>query len=172
MMERLLQTLSGRLSAWMETLAGIALIGVMLLIGVDIVGRIFGFPIPGAYEIVSFAGGLVIGLAVPATSQAKGHVSTDLLLARLSQKPRRVLNIMTRLMGIAIFLIAGCSMIMMGVRLKEAGEVTAVLALPFYHVVYTMGGAFFVQCFVLVSDIAAAISERKIPNPRAWMKEP
>jgi TRAP-type C4-dicarboxylate transport system permease small subunit len=162
MMERLLQKLSGRLSAWMEILAGIALIGVMLLIGVDIVGRILGFPIPGAYEIVSFAGGLVIGLAVPATSRAKGHVSTDLLMQRLSGKSRRILIVVTRLIGITVFLIAGCSMMMMGIRLKEAGEVTAVLALPFYHVVYAMGGAFLIQTLVLVSDIAVVISERKI----------
>jgi TRAP-type C4-dicarboxylate transport system permease small subunit len=162
MMERLLQKLSGRLSAWMEILAGIALIGVMLLIGVDIVGRILGFPIPGAYEIVSCAGGLVIGLAVPATSRAKGHVSTDLLMQRLSGKSRRILIVVTRLIGITVFLIAGCSMMMMGIRLKEAGEVTAVLALPFYHVVYAMGGAFLIQTLVLVSDIAVVISERKI----------
>ena len=165
-MGRLLQALSGRLSTWMEVLAGIALIGVMLLIGIDIVGRIFGFPIPGAYEVVSFAGGLVIGLAVPATSLAKGHVSTDLLLGKLSGKSRSVLIVMTRLIGIAIFLVAGCSMIMMGIRLKAAGEVTAVLALPFYHVAYAMGGAFLIQSFVLFSDIASVISERKIPSPR------
>jgi len=67
----------------------------------------------------------------------------------------------TRLIGIAIFLIAGCSMIMMGIRLKEAGEVTAVLARPFYHVVYAMGGAFLIQSFVLFSDIAALISETR-----------
>ena len=160
-MTRLLQAWSSRLSAGMEVLAGITLIGVMLLIGTDIVGRIFGFPVPGAYEIVSFAGGLVIGLAVPATSRAKGHVSTDLLLDRLSAKSRSALIVITRLIGIAIFLIAGCSMIMMGVRLKIAGEITAVLALPFYHVAYAMGGAFLIQSFVLVSDIAAVISEQK-----------
>lgn len=157
----LIQVLSGRLSECMEILAGIALIGVMLLIGIDIVGRFFGIPVPGAYEIVSFAGGLVIGLAVPATSLAKGHISTDLLLGRLSGRSRSVLIVATRLIGIAIFLVAGCSMIMMGIRLKAAGEVTAVLALPFYHVVYAMGGAFLIQAFVLLSDIAAVISEAK-----------
>ena len=50
----------------MEAVAGIALIAVMLLIGCDIVGRIFGYPVPGAYELVSLAGGLIIGLAVRA----------------------------------------------------------------------------------------------------------
>ncbi len=157
----LIQALSDRLSEWMELLAGIALIGVMLLIGIDIVGRFFGIPVPGAYEIVSFAGGLVIGLAVPATSRAKEHVSTDLLLGRISGRSRSVLIVATRVIGIAIFLIAGCSMIMMGIRLKAAGEVTAVLALPFYHVVYAMGGAFLIQSFILLSDIAAVVSEAK-----------
>ena len=84
MMQMLLRTLSGRLSTWMEIVAGVALIGVMLLIGTDIIGRIFGYPVPGTYEIVSLTGGLIIGLALPATSRTKGHVSTDLLTGKLS----------------------------------------------------------------------------------------
>jgi TRAP-type C4-dicarboxylate transport system permease small subunit len=78
-MKKLLSTSSDRLSTWMEVLAAGALIGVMLLIGADIIGRIFGHPVPGTYEIVSLAGGLVLGLALPATSRARGHVSTDFI---------------------------------------------------------------------------------------------
>ena len=76
----------------MEIVAGIALIGVMLLIGSDIVGRIFGYPVPGTYEIVSLAGGLIVGLALPATSRTKGHVSTDFLLEKLSERSRLLLD--------------------------------------------------------------------------------
>jgi TRAP-type C4-dicarboxylate transport system permease small subunit len=161
MIRNMLQPLTGRLSTWMEILAGAALIGVMLLIGLDIVCRIFGHPIPGAYEIVSFAGGLVIGLALPATSRANGHVSTDLLLEKLPGRARFFLVVMTRLIGIAIFLLAGYGMIMMGIRLKAAGETTAVLSLPFYYVIYAVGGAFWVQALVLLSEIAGS---RETPN--------
>jgi TRAP-type C4-dicarboxylate transport system permease small subunit len=137
----------------MEVSAGVVLIFVMLLIGTDIVGRIFGFPVPGAYEIVSLVGGLILGLALPATSRAKEHVATDLLTEKLSERPKRILAVITRLMGIAIFLLSGYGMIMMGIRLREAGEVTAVLAFPFYYVAYVMGGAFFIQTLVLFSEI-------------------
>ena len=137
----------------MEIVAGTSLIGVMLLIGVDIVGRIFGLPVPGAYELVSLAGGLIIGLALPATSRVKGHVSTDFLLAKLSEKSRLFINIITRLIGIVVFLLAGYGMIMMGVRLKTSGEVTAVLALSFYYVAYAIGGAFLIQTLILFSEI-------------------
>jgi len=145
--------LSARLSSWMEAVAGIALIAVMLLIGCDIVGRIFGYPVPGAYELVSLAGGLIIGLAVPGTSRAKAHLSVDLLLSRLPGRAKNILNTATRLMGIAIFLFVSVSMIWMGLRLRSSGEVTAVLALPFYPVVFLMGGAFLVQALVLFSEI-------------------
>ena len=152
MMRKLLNMVSGRMSSWMENVAGMALIGVMLLIGADIVGRIFGYPVPGTYEIVSIAGGLIVGLALPATSVAKGHVTADLLTGKLSERLKRYLAVITRLIGILIFLLGGYGMVMMGIRLKVSGEVTAVLVLPFYYVAYAIGGAFFIQSLVLFSE--------------------
>ena len=160
-MKILLHAVTGRLSRWMEIVAGIALTGVMLLIGSDIVGRLFGCPVPGTYEIVSLAGGLIIGLALPATSRAKGHVTTDILLQKLSKKTQRYLAVMTRLIGIGLFLLAGYGMVMMGIRLRASGETTAVLALPFYYVTYAVGGAFFIQGLVLFSEIIESIK----PDP-------
>jgi TRAP-type C4-dicarboxylate transport system permease small subunit len=159
-MRNRLSDVSDRLSMWMEVVAGLALIGVMLLIGCDIVGRIFGRPVPGAYEIVSLAGGLIIGLALPATSKANGHVSTDLLLAKLSETPKRILAVMTRFIGIAIFLCAGCGMVRMGVRLKLSCEVTAVLSFPFYYATYAISGAFFIQAVVLFSQLFEMINPK------------
>jgi TRAP-type C4-dicarboxylate transport system permease small subunit len=156
-MINILSRLSYRLSAWMEVVAGIALVGVMLLIGCDIVGRIWGHPVPGAYEIVSLSGGLIIGLALPATSRAKGHVTTDLLPTKLAETPKRILTIFTRFIGITLFLFAGCGMVSMGVRLKHSGEVTAVLAFPLYYAAYAVSGAFLLQALVLFSQIFEVI---------------
>jgi TRAP-type C4-dicarboxylate transport system permease small subunit len=144
----------------MEIVAGVVLIAVMLLIGADITGRIFGHPVPGTYEIVSLAGGLIIGLALPATSRSRGHVTTDFLLEKLSPQSRSILTVATRLINIVIFLLAGYGMVMLGVRLKDAGEVTAVLALPFYYVAYAIGGAFLMQTLVLFSEIFETINPK------------
>ncbi len=80
--------------------------------------------------------------------KTKNHVSTDLLLEKLSGKPKVFFAVITRLIGIVIFLLSGYGMIMMGVRLKNSGEVTAVLALPFYYAAYVIGGAFLIQALV------------------------
>lgn len=152
----MLKILSRRLGNWMELIAGAALIIVMLLSGCDITGRAFGHPIPGAYEIVSIAGGIVIGLAVPITSLVKAHVCVDLFLSRLSPLARTFFIVMTRLMGAATFLLAGYGTVMMGIRLKASGEVTAALGLPFYPVAYAISAAFFVEVLILLSEIAEA----------------
>jgi TRAP-type C4-dicarboxylate transport system permease small subunit len=159
-MRRILNSVACGTSRWMEAFAGIVLICVMLLIGTDIAGRIFGFPVPGAYEIVSLAGGLILGLSLPATTRAREHVSADLLTGRLSGKPRYFLFVVTRLLSIAIFLLAGYGMIRMGARLREAGEVTAVLAYPFYYVAYALGGAFLIQALILFVQAFESVDQK------------
>lgn len=144
-------------SAWMEAAAGAVLIGVMLLIGADIVGRVFGCPVPGTYEIVSIAGGLIVGLSLPATSRARGHVAADFLVGRLPEKPRAYLSVFTRLIGMFVFILAGFGMVWMGFRLKASGEVTAVLSLPLHYAVYAIGAAFWVQCVVLFAEMMGAV---------------
>ncbi len=142
-----------RCSRWLEVIAGIALVAIMVLTGCDIVGRVFGRPIQGTYEIVSFAGGLVIGLAMPITSLARGHVIVDLITARIPPQVSKVLYVITRLMGILMFLMMCYAFIKMGSQLKAAGEVTPVLSLNFYLVAYLMAGACFVESLILAGDI-------------------
>jgi len=166
-MRKLILSTSNRLCNWMEIVAGIALTGVMFLIGADIIGRIFGLPVAGTYEIVSLAGGLIIGMALPATSKANGHISTDILVNRFSNRSKNVLSVITRLIGMSLFLIAGCGMVWMGIRLKVSGEVTAVLSFPFYYATFAIGGAFIVQTLVLLSEILETLKrnpDRKAGN--------
>jgi len=156
MITKILEWLANKSSSWLEMIAGIALISVMLLTGCDIVGRAFRMPILGTFELISFAGGLVIGLAVPVTSRMKQHVIVDILLERVSKQTRLILVVITRLMGVALFLILGYSLIKMGSHISASGEVTSVLNLPFYPVAYAMGGAFFVEALILVVDMVKA----------------
>jgi TRAP-type C4-dicarboxylate transport system permease small subunit len=81
-------------------------------------------------------------------------------MGKLSERSRLLLTVMTRCISIGIFLLAGYGMVMMGIRLKAAGEVTAVLAFPFYYVAYAIGGAFLMQTLVLFSEIFDATNPK------------
>ena len=148
MMTRIVHKLSG----WLEIVAGAALVIVMLLSGADVVGRTFGRPIPGAYEIISFAGGLVLGFAIPASAIGKVHVIVDLVIAKLTSGPKAVLHFISRLMGAGLLCAAGYALIMMGSKLRATGEVTPVLQLPFYPIAYAMGLAFLVTALILLLE--------------------
>lgn len=135
-----------------ESVAGVVLVAMMMLTGADIVGRLFGRPIPGTYEIVSFAGGLVVGLAMPITSWARGHVVVDLVLAHVPRPLARMLHWTTRAMSIVLFALLGYALVRMGIDLRDSGETTPVLGLAFYPVAWVLAGAFFVSCLSLVHD--------------------
>lgn len=155
MRERLTK-LSQKTSIWLGIVAGLALVMVMLLTAGDIIGRAFRIPIPGTYEIVSFAGGLVVGLAVPLTTRAKAHVFMDILIIRVSGRTRSVLVIATRVLSATLFLFMSYSLVRMAMSIMASGEVTPVLHLPFYPVAFAMGVAFFVEAVLLLAEIFEA----------------
>ena len=153
MIKKVLMGISDRISNWMEVFAGIVLVLIMVVTGCDIVGRIFGSPIPGTYEMVSFAGGLVIGLALPVTSRERAHVVVDIVTSRVSSRAGAMLHVITRLMVIALFLLLGYATIRMGIDFRAYGQVTPVLGFPYYPVAYIISGACFVESLVLVVDL-------------------
>jgi TRAP-type C4-dicarboxylate transport system permease small subunit len=150
---KILASLVRKSSMWLQIIAGIALTLVMFLTGSDIVGRAFRHPIPGAFEIISAVGGLVVGLAVPVTSLTKEHVIVDIVLNGLSAGVQLTLRLVTRVIAAGLFALITFSLVKAGVELKASGEVTPVLSLPFYPVIFAMAVAFFVEIFVLIADM-------------------
>jgi TRAP-type C4-dicarboxylate transport system permease small subunit len=83
------------------------------------------------------------------TTLAKGHVLVDFLLMKFSHGVRRVFQLVTRLMGIALFSLAGWNLIKMGFDFLRTGEVSLTLQMPVYPVAFGIGFACLAQCLVL-----------------------
>jgi TRAP-type C4-dicarboxylate transport system permease small subunit len=151
-MEGFLKTING-ISRFLNIIAGISLIFLMLLTITDVILRGFKSPVPGTYEVVAFAGAVVIGFSMPLTSWLRGHIFVDFFILRFSQKGRDIFNIVTRcLVGVLFFLI-GWNLIKYGIDLQKSGEVSLTLQMPFYPIAYGVGVCCFIQCLVMVCDI-------------------
>ena len=137
----------------LNVIAGAALVGLMVLTVLDVLLRAFKRPVVGTYELVAFMGAVAIGLALPMTAWNKGHINVDSLIAALPARGRNTFNVITRLMGIAFFLLAGWNLFLVGKNLKSVGEVSPTLQLPFYPVAYGIGVSCFVLCAVLIANI-------------------
>ena len=144
--------LSLKLSDWLEAVAGCVLVGIMLLTTADVIMRSLGLPILGTYEIVSFGGGMAISLSQPISFREHGQILVDTFIGFLSPRVRFIVHILTRLMGIAMFIIIGWSLVQMGLEMKATGETSAVLKLPYSALLYAMAGAFFAICLTLLDD--------------------
>ena len=147
-----LKTING-ISRFFNIIAGISLTFLMVLTITDVILRGFKSPVPGTYEVVAFAGAVVIGFSMPLTSWLRGHIFVDFFILKFSQKGRDVFNITTRCMVIILFFLIGWNLIKFGIDLQKSGEVSLTLQMPFYPIAYGVGVCCFIQCLVMVCDI-------------------
>lgn len=140
------------LSRLMEIVAGVALVFMMSLTTFDVILRAFGRPIIGTYEIVAFSGGVVIGFSMPITSWVRGQIFVDFFYQKFSQSWQNVFNVVTRMMGLVLFVFVGWNLMILATDMVKSGEVSLTLQLPFYPIAYGIGLACFVQCLVIIGD--------------------
>jgi TRAP-type C4-dicarboxylate transport system permease small subunit len=143
----------------MDWIGGVVLVFMMLLTVADVIMRYLGKPVLGTYELVSLAGAIVVGCAMPHTSWEKTHVTVDMLLERMEKTRKNVLQIITRIMGFLLFGVVGVNLIDMGTTLTKTGESTLTLVLPLYPFVYVLGVCCFAECLVLLSQIIRLASK-------------
>jgi TRAP-type C4-dicarboxylate transport system permease small subunit len=139
-------------SKGLAIIAGTSLTLMMLLTVSDVVGRAFGHPIMGTYE--------VIGFAMPKVSLARQHIYMDFLVDRLSKRNRAIMNISTRILCISLFVLIGYSLFGVGNEYRISGETSPTIRLPFYPLAYAVGICCFVECFVFLFEIVKSWRER------------
>jgi TRAP-type C4-dicarboxylate transport system permease small subunit len=147
-------------SKGLAIIAGTSLTLMMLLTVSDVVGRAFGHPIMGTYEVVGFMLALVIGFAMPKVSLARQHIYMDFLVDRLSKRNRAIMNIFTRILCISLFVLIGYSLFGVGNEYRISGETSPTIRLPFYPLAYAVGICCFVECFVFLFEIVKSWRER------------
>jgi TRAP-type C4-dicarboxylate transport system permease small subunit len=145
----------------LNIIGGTALTVMMFLTVSDVIMRTFGYPILGAYEMVAMLLAVVIGFTIPKVSLDKGHVIMEFVLERLSPKGKAVMITFTRILCIALFAIIGYNLFLIAKEFNMSGEVSSTLKIPFFPIAYCVGVCCFVECLVLVSDIAVVWRESK-----------
>ena len=142
------------LNRGLNFIGGLGLVFIVLITTSDVILRAFRRPILGTYEIVSFTGCVVVLFALPMTSWLHAHIYVDFVVEKFSPGVQKVINVCTRCMVIFLFSLFAWNLMKYGMDLQRIGEVSSTLKIPFYPVVYAAGVCCFVQCLVLLCDIA------------------
>src|SRR5690606_35518237 len=83
-------------------LAGLCMIGVLLMVTLMILGRLLGFPIGGADAYAGYAMAGAGFLALASTLKHGEHIRVTLVLSMLHGKGRRALEIIALLIAVAL----------------------------------------------------------------------
>jgi len=130
---------------------------MMLLTVVDVILRYLGRPITGKFELMSFAGALVVGLALAQTSLDGAHVNVDILTQAMSVGNQKIFLVFNRLIGIGIFVLLAWSLFDKGNDLYKTGEVSLTLQVPYYPVAYGLSFCCLVEALVLFSNLCEGL---------------
>jgi len=133
--------------------AGGVLAGMIILTLFDVILRNFGHPITGSMEIIQYGGAIVFGFSIPYGTMLGVQVIVDIMTEKLSPGKKRVINIMTRSIGILIFLFIAYHFVVYGLDVRRTGERTASFKIPYYPFAFALSFSFLLQSLTVFCDL-------------------
>jgi TRAP-type C4-dicarboxylate transport system permease small subunit len=137
----------------MAAVGGLGVVAMMLVTCLDVIGRAFGHPLTGAFDLVRAAAVLSIAGALPLTTAVKGHVSIEFLYHKLGRLGRRGVQALVGLMTMAMFGLLAWKCVELGLDYRRAGEVTSTLQIPVFWMPWVIAASCAVTVAVLLHQL-------------------
>jgi len=115
----------------MHYVAGVALVGMLLLTVADITGRsVFNDPVPGTVEVTSLVLVVVVFLGLAHSEDLGDHISVDLLYVRVGDRWKAVLDVFADLISVVVIALMAYQLYVFAWRQQETGAESPVLEWP------------------------------------------
>jgi len=130
-----------------------SVLGCMILLTLcDVILRNFGHPITGSMEFIQYGGAIVFGFSIPYGTKLGAQVIVDLLTEKLGPRRKRTITIITRSIGILIFLFVAYNFFVYGIDVQKTGERTASFKIPYYPFAFALSLSFLLQSLTIFCD--------------------
>jgi TRAP-type transport system small permease protein len=132
-----------------------AFIMILMLLGAaDVLGRyLFNHPITGAYEISQVIMAGVILFAWAFTMRKGMHVRVDMFVARLSPRPRAILNLVTTAVSLVMFIIITWRSAFVALQYVNEQRAFQTINFPSYPFHFFVPVSAFLLCLELIIQI-------------------
>ena len=133
------------------------LLPMMLLTTADVFGRaVWSRPIPGTVELSSYMLAVFILLGVAYTHQVRGHVRVSILLARVPERTKALLDAITTLMSLGIIVLVAWQGWVVAIEERTVSDMLRIPQWPFRMLV-SLAGLFLVV--ELVIDLSTSLKK-------------
>ena len=145
---------------FLKGIAGISLLGMMLLTVADVIGSVFGYPVLGAEEMVALWASIMLAFALPAAHLDGSMVGVDLLYLRFPKFIKTINDFFVALVSCVLFVLMSWQALLYANELRASGEVTMTLQLPAYMLVYAVSFALIVLAIVIFFEMLSYCTGR------------
>jgi len=149
------------LSKYMYGFAGSVLSFMVILTFIDVIVRNLGHPITGSMEIIQYGGCMVFSFSLPYGTLLGAQVIVDIIVERIDAKRKRKVEIITRIIGILLFLFIAYNFFLYGFDVRRSGERTASFRIPYYPFAFALSFSFFIQALVITYDLIKKVKGEK-----------
>jgi TRAP-type C4-dicarboxylate transport system permease small subunit len=133
--------------------AGGVLACMIVLTFFDVILRNFGHPITGSMEIIQYGGCIVFAFSIPYGTLLGAQVIVDIATEKLSPGKKRAIEIVTRCIGVLLFLFIAYHFFKYGMDVSHTGERTASFKIPYYPFSFALSLSFLMQSFTIFRDL-------------------
>jgi TRAP-type C4-dicarboxylate transport system permease small subunit len=138
-----LQHYLDKISSWFSGLALTALTLMLIIVATDIVGsKVFAMPVPGAMDLVSLLGVLVVGFSMPQSYQKGRHIKIEFVTNLMPLGLRKVVRILSLMLCQVFFALIVWRMFLYAHDLWVHGEKSLTVKISVFPFVYALSVAF------------------------------
>jgi TRAP-type C4-dicarboxylate transport system permease small subunit len=140
---------------------GVFLLAMIILTCANIFIRQFFNPIPGAFELMGYAGAVVSAFALGYTQFTNGHIAVDILVNAYPKPLKRLASTINHGVCCVFFAVTGWYMVQKALTLKNTGELSETLRIIYYPFILAVAFGFFILALALFTDLLKAVLVRK-----------
>jgi C4-dicarboxylate transporter DctQ subunit len=145
---RVVHSISRRM-CWISVLV---ISAMMVLTCTDVVGRYFGHPIRGTYDIIGILGGVIIALSLSYSHVMGRQVAVESIFSRSRRSVQTIINSIICLLSIGMIGLITWRCIVLGNNLWRTGRVSDTIRIPIFPFLYVLTFGCAIYCLVLLID--------------------
>lgn len=132
---------------------GAFLLVIVVITVIDVVGRYFREPMPGAYEICQFCLIIMVFLTMAYTQSEKAHISINFLVSRLPHRAQIFIDLLNSFLGIIIIGWISWQAIFYAINSMRMGETFVTISVSLYPFKFIMAIGLSALCYQFICDM-------------------
>ena len=134
--------------------------GIVAVTVVDIFLRyVLNRPLAYSVELVELGLAIIVFCSIIVCTAQRGHINLNIILTKFPQRSQASINSFIYIICTVVFAVIAWRGVIYAMQLKDMGQVSMMLKLPFYPFVFVIAVCSFLTCLIFLSQFVHFVNE-------------